>query len=234
MESLPRRDASQEPLIFSRRIYLVKIIYIHIDAHAHAEIRTGISNWKVWANLPYVPFNTGSHMAYLSGRIGTWTRPYTRLSGMSSLRFSRHATTLIGWFNTAETWSETRSAGRHDSLHAIFLREYLAPITRGRTSRLHSTNGAIFSLADNVKLYIPEVPQGPSFLKPRRAMYDRRSLAAREIIISMNRYGYAFILISDIKKFFITFYEVFHSGRRLSRERLGDGEREKKYGIYWC
>lgn len=88
-------------------------------------------------------------------------------------------------------------------------------------------------VSDNIKLCIPEVPQGLSFLKPRRSMYDRRSLAAREIIISMNRYGYAFILISDIKKFPIAFCEVFRSGRRLSRERLGDGEREKKYGIYW-
>lgn len=34
-------------------------------------------------------------------------------------------------------------------------------------------------------------------------MYDLRSFAARELIISMNRYGYAFILINDIKKFFL-------------------------------
>lgn len=99
MESLPRRDASQEqPLIFGRRIYLVKIIYIHIETHTPTQIseRTSLIGKFEQIYLPYVPFNTGPHMAYLSGRIGTWTRPYTRLSGVSSLRFSRHATTLIG------------------------------------------------------------------------------------------------------------------------------------------
>lgn len=59
------------------------------------------------------------------------------------------------------------------------------------------------SLADNVKLCIRNISW--SFFCKDHGGHDQHFFAARELIIFMNRYGYAFILISDIKKFFLAF-----------------------------
>lgn len=167
--------------------------------------------------------------------IGTCTAPASYLA--RHLPVSRHATTLIGWFNTAETWSETRSAGRYDSLHAIFLREHLAPITRGRKSQLHPTNGSVSSRRRLITYNYINMPRIIAFssTKPHyNTMMFSLSVFPCRVISSMNECEYPFILISDIKIFFRDFCQTRSFGLHAQREWESTVDEKKKMELLIC